>query len=42
MFFSCGVIANFVFIYLFIYLITFTTTEKQAVVGVGQQSEAPN
>ena len=25
-----------------IYLITFTTTEKQAVVGVVQQSEAPN
>ena len=27
---------------LFIYLITFTTKEKQAVVGVAQQSEAPN
>ena len=25
-----------------IYLITFTTTEKQAVMGVAQQSEAPN
>ena len=26
----------------YFYLITFTTTEKQAVVGVAQQSEAPN
>ena len=28
--------------YLFTYLITFTTAGKQAVVGVAQQSKAPN
>ena len=31
-----------IFVYLFIYLVTFTTAEKQAVVGVAQQSKAPN
>ena len=38
---SSLVVSNNLFNY-FIYLITFTTTEKQAVVGVAQQSEAPN
>lgn len=30
------------FIYLFIYLVTFTRAEKQAVLGVAQESKAPN